>query len=287
MRLCRSIFSSIFVAAVIWTALFLFGIAARAGDQHMVFEGIDGEVTTNEYSSFINELKYLPPPPTNDIDNHMVDEQDGARIYGMQTFYAFTHDRRDLDVAVVWSDAFLHARNDPANGRIMWTGTRDLCWPNKATSDEAHALYSGAENGDVIEHIVNTARLILENPPVWNQTAPPDPFGFGATYLDRAKTYVRDCQRSAETTIVPWYVRKTRRTDIVSITRIRRFNYKYCPPILPGPGAFGTSNEGTSPADCSAWPNAIASSTTATRISLITKKSRGTRRTGSSLPLCR
>ena len=145
---------------------------ARAEDRDMVLEGLDGDVTTNEYQSFIDKLNYLPPPPTNNIDNLMVDERDGARLHGMQTFYAFTHDRRDLDMAIVWSDAFLHARNDPTNGRIIWTGKRDLCWPNKATNDGVWALHSGAENGDVIEHIVNTARLILENPAVWNQTAP-------------------------------------------------------------------------------------------------------------------
>jgi hypothetical protein len=234
MRKRRSIFTSIFAAASICAALFLFGIAAHAGDRHMVLEGIDGDVTTNEYRSFINELKYLPPPPTNDIDNLMVDERDGARIHGMQTFYAFTHDRRDLDMAIVWSDAFLHARNDPANGRIMWTGKRDLCWPNKATNDEAHALYSGAENGDVIEHIVNTARLILENPAVWNETAPTDKYGFGATYLDRAKTYVNECQRSAETTIVPWYVRSTK-DGYRLIHPDSRVYYKYCESSGPVP----------------------------------------------------
>ncbi|HEX4120957.1 MAG TPA: hypothetical protein VH619_10100 [Verrucomicrobiae bacterium] len=234
MRKRRSILTSIFPAAGVCAALFLFGIAAHAGDRHMVLEGIDGDVTTNEYRSFINELKYLPPPPTNDIDNLMVDERDGARIHGMQTFYVFTHDRRDLDMAIVWSDAFLHARNDPTNGRIVWTGKRDLCWPNKATNDEAHALYSGAENGDVIEHIVNTARLILENPAVWNETAPTDKYGFGATYLDRAKTYVNECQRSAETTIVPWYVRSTR-DGYRLIHPDSRVYYKYCESSGPVP----------------------------------------------------
>jgi len=175
----------------------------------MVFDGMDGEVTTNEYQAFIQKLQYLPPPPTNNIGNLMVDERDGARLHGMQTFYEFTHDRRNLDMAVLWSDAFLQARNDPVSGRIIWTGRRDLCWPNKATND-AQPLHSTTENGDVIEHIVNTARLILENPAIWDQTAPPDRFSFGTTYLDRAKTYVRECQRSAETTIVPWFVRDTK-----------------------------------------------------------------------------
>ncbi len=199
--------------AVALTALLLalwlvFPAFGHAEDRDMVLEGLDGDVTTNEYQAFIDKLNFLPPPPTNNIGNLMVDEKDGARIHGLQTFYAFTHDRRDLDMAVIWSDAFLHARNDPTNGRIMWTGQRDLCWPNK-TTNEVQALHAGAENGDVIEHIVNTARLILENPSVWNQTAPPDQFSFGATYLDRAKTYVRECQRSAETTIVPWFIRST------------------------------------------------------------------------------
>jgi len=182
---------------------------AQAEDRDMVLEGLDGDVTTNEYRSFIDKLNFLPSPPTSNIGNLMVDEKDGARLHGMQTFYSFTHDRRDLDMAIAWSDAFLHARNDPTNGRIIWTGKRDLRWPNK-DANEVQALHAGAENGDVIEHIVNTARLILEDPAVWNLPAPPDRFGFGATYLDRAKTYVRECQRSAETTIVPWFVRSIR-----------------------------------------------------------------------------
>lgn len=226
-------FAPTFVPAAICLVLLLDGPSAIAAkDRHMVLEGIDGDVTTNEYNSFINKLKFLPPPPTNNIGNLMVDERDGARLHGLQTFYEFTHDQRDLDMAIVWSDAFLHARNDPTNGHIMWTGRRDLCWPNKATNDEANALYSGTENGDVIEHIVNTARLILENPAVWNEAAPPDQFGFGATCLDRAKTYVRECQRSAETTIIPWYVRKTK-DGYHLIHPDSPVYYKYC--VSSGP----------------------------------------------------
>ncbi len=200
--------SAKFFALLICICPPVFGNAAE--DRDMVLEGLDGDVTTNEYQSFVDKLNFLPPPPCNNIGNLMVDEKDGARLHGMQTFYSFTHDRRDLDMAIVWSDAFLHARNDPTNGRIIWTGKRDLCWPNMATNDGVWALHAGAENGDVIEHIVNTARLILENPAAWNKTAPPDRFGFGATYLDRAKTYVRECQRSADATIVPWFVRSTK-----------------------------------------------------------------------------
>jgi len=204
-------------------------------DEHMVLTGLEGEVTTNEYRSFLNKLNYLPPPPSNNLGNLMVYERvGGGNLHGMQTFYLFTKDRGVLDKVMVWSDAFLHGRNDPADGRIVWTGKRELCWPNKATNDEAQVLYSGAENGDVIEHIVNTAKLILENPSLWPQEAPTDTFGFGKTYLDRAKTYVNECQRSAETTIVPWYVRNTK-DGYRLIHPDSKIYYKYCESSGPVP----------------------------------------------------
>jgi protein-S-isoprenylcysteine O-methyltransferase Ste14 len=224
-------FSLVHLASV-WIALLAGAEIARA---NMVLESVTGEVTTNELASFIKAAEALPPPPSNNIGNTMVYEASGgARLHGLQTFYSFTKDQRALDVAIVWSDAFLHARNDPANGRIIWTGKRELCWPNKETNDEAHVQYSGTENGDVIEHIVNTAKLILESPSLWNQTAPADKFNFGATYLDRAKTYVRECQASAETTIVPWYVRSTK-DGCRLIHPDSPVYYKYCESSGPVP----------------------------------------------------
>ena len=211
------------------------GNAADAKDEDMVLQGLDGDVTTNEYGSFIDKLNYLPPPPSNNIGNVMVYERvGGGNLHGMQTFYSFTKDRRVLDKAIAWSDAFLHARNDPTNGRIVWTGKRELCWPNKATNDEAHVLYSGAENGDVIEHIVNTSKLILENPSLWSQEAPTDTYGFGKNYLDRAKTYVNECQKSAETTIVPWYVRNAK-DGYRLIHPDSKIYYKFCESSGPVP----------------------------------------------------
>src|SRR6185503_6421492 len=180
-------------------------------DEDMRLESVDGDVTSREYQSFIDKVNSQPPPPSNNIGNIMVYERlGGGTLHGLQTFYSFSKDRTVLDLAIVWSDAFLHARNDPVTGRIMWTGKRELCWPNKETNDLAHVFFSGAENGDVIEHIVNTAKLILETPSLWSLTAPADKFGFGKTYLERAKTYVNECQKSAETTIVPWYVHATK-----------------------------------------------------------------------------
>jgi hypothetical protein len=67
-------------SCVLLTVLFFISInLAHAEDRDMVLDGLDGDVTTNEYQSFIDKLHYLPPPPTNNIDNLMVDERDGAR----------------------------------------------------------------------------------------------------------------------------------------------------------------------------------------------------------------
>ena len=211
----------------------LAGSEAAADDMRL--ESAEGDVTTNEYRAFIAKVNDMPPPPGNNIGNVMVYESvGGGKLHGLQTFYSFTKDRTVLDKAVVWSDAFLHARNDPTNGRVVWTGKRELCWPNKETNDDAHVLYSGAENGDVIEHIVNTAKLILENPAIWPETAPADTYGFGATYLERAKTYVNECQRSAETTIVPWYVQSTQ-DGYRLIHPDDRVYWKYCESTGPVP----------------------------------------------------
>jgi len=95
-------------------------------------------------------------------------------------------------------------------------------------------LYSGAENGDVIEHIANTAKLILETPSLWPEEAPSDTYGFGKTFLERAKASVNECQKSAETPLVPWYVR-SREDGYRLIHPDDRVYYKYCESSGPVP----------------------------------------------------
>src|SRR5881396_2622974 len=91
-------------------ALLCFCISAieSVAGHKMRFESVEGDVTTNEYRSFIEHLEQqLPPTPSNNIGNVMVYERiGGGTLHGMQTFYAFTKDRRVLDKAVEWSDAF-------------------------------------------------------------------------------------------------------------------------------------------------------------------------------------
>src|ERR1041385_6724993 len=74
------------------------GGVANAKDVRMVLEGLDGDVTTNEYNSYIAAISNFPPPPSNNIGTVMVYERlGGSRLHGMQTFFSFTHDRRAMD----------------------------------------------------------------------------------------------------------------------------------------------------------------------------------------------
>ena len=267
------------------TILLLLVLTSGSALAHdMRFDSVEGDVTTNEYNSFIEHLdQQLPPTPSNNIGNVMVYERvGGGTLHGMQTFYAFTKDRRVLDKTVEWSDAFLHARNDPTNGRIMWTASETSAGRTKTRTTQTMFCYTGAENGDVIEHICNTAKLILENPSVWNETAPPDGFGFGNSYLERAKTYVRECQRSAETTIVPGYVRDTK-DGYRLIHPDSPGYYKYCESTGPVPGI----NSNASLAACYDWRSVIVCSTMEIRTLRITKKSPAMRQPGSFPPACR
>jgi hypothetical protein len=102
-----------------------------------------------------------------------------------------------------FSDHMLAARNDPVTGRILWNGKRELTWPNKLLT-APDAGYSATENGDIIQHIANCAKLILEHQELWNQTVPfGDSFHYGETYLERAKTYVKELDRTEDTYMIP------------------------------------------------------------------------------------
>ncbi len=114
--------------------------------------------------------------------------------------YEITHDRQVLDELVKRADLMLAGRNDPKKGRILWTGKRELTWPNSPDSTDEF-LYAGTENGDVIGHICNTARLILQDKSLWSEKQPD-----GSTYLERAKKYVRECDKTIDTYLLPHFV---------------------------------------------------------------------------------
>lgn len=180
-------------------------LAFSSNAAEMVIESIDGPVTQKEIAAF---KEFIKAQPTSDHNTH------NAWVYGnagkdteaLGMVYEISHDTEILDQMIRFADDALACRNDPTNGRMIWTGKRELCWPNSATNTPT-ASYSGSENGDVISHIGYCAKLILSTPALWTRDVTiGDTRGYGKTYKQRALTYVREMDRSIDTFVLPWFV---------------------------------------------------------------------------------
>lgn len=182
-------------------------IVAR-GAPTLLIEHLDGPVTPAEVAAFKGYVQTLPLPTGNE-HNAMVYGAAGMAVEALGTMFETTHDRAILDRMIEFTDAMLAGRNDVSSGRVLWTGRRELAWPNKRVG-EPDAAYSGSENGDVIGHIAYAARLILHEPALLGlNVGGGDPHGFGSTYGERARRYVRELDRTIDTFIVPWFVDPT------------------------------------------------------------------------------
>jgi Ricin-type beta-trefoil lectin domain-like len=182
--------------------LMLVPAAARG---QIAVDGLDGPVTANEIATFKAFLQTRTPSGDN-VGNDWVYGGSGTDLEALAMVYETTRDQGLLDRAIQFADKALSVRNDAATGRVIWTGRRELCWPNKDTAAE-DARYCGSENGDVIGHVAYVARLILQTPALANAPVRGgDPFGFGATYRARALRYVREMDRSIDTFMLPSFV---------------------------------------------------------------------------------
>jgi len=187
-------------------ALCVCGLAALAQAQ-MVVQSLSGPVTQTEIDSFRTFMQgqTVPPDNTGDAYGHHTGSQ---RFDALGLMYLVSHDQGILDIYVHWVDTALHARNNPVTGCIAWTGNRELFWPTSVNADGTCGASTNGEQGWVISHQAWVAEEILRTPAIWNQAVRiGDPFGFGTTYLDRAKTYVRELDRTEDTFIIKNFVR--------------------------------------------------------------------------------
>src|SRR6185295_19989169 len=87
----------------------------------------------------------------------------------------------------------------------MWKGTVAPGWPESSTNTTP-ACSSGMIHGN----IAYCAKLILENPSIWNTTVPDgNPYGYGVTYKQRAQTYVTKGDETLSEYFTPWFVNPT------------------------------------------------------------------------------
>ncbi len=186
----------------------------------LAIDSLSGAVTQNEINSFITYIQAQTPPPTpwgalnGTGHNDWADGTGGRDLEAMGEMYEVSSNVTILNVMVSWSDYCTSQRNDlmsAANGgqRVMWTGLIDKVWcPNWPTDmTDNQYLYCGCETEDVIGHLAFCAKLILQNQALWNVTVPDgNPFGYGATYYQRATNYLAKCDEANDEYFLKWFI---------------------------------------------------------------------------------
>lgn len=168
----------------------------------MAIDSLSGAITANEIAAFKNYMA-TTTIATNNAGNAWLFGSSGKESQALGIMYEATGDTGILDRMIQYSDIALAGRNNPTNGVVMWTGNRELCWPNSFNEP----VYTSCESGEVIHHILHCARLILQTPSIWNNTVTVgDPHGYGTTYKARALTYLTECDKTIDTFIIPIWV---------------------------------------------------------------------------------
>src|ERR1700722_2441884 len=205
---------------------------------NLVVDSLTGEVDQNEVDTYIsfmnNPANANAVLPTNALGDNLAFGTPGTNLEGLNYMYRIAGDlglaneqMQLLNQAIIWSERFILLRNDQAMGphQVMWTGNVDPVWITYATTS-TEAGYAGSENGDTAGHILYTALNILQTPSIWNQTVPDgNPNGFGATYLQRAQTYISMMEYTTQNYFTRYFINPT--------------TYEILPPTSPVWAAFG------------------------------------------------
>jgi hypothetical protein len=163
----------------------------------MTVTSFDGNVTNEELQSFNKYIADLQPA-TDNIGNNWAQGHSGEETKAMGLVYQIAGQQKTLDNMLRYCDAVLSERNDLAPAPVgqykIWTGDIAPVWPNDVSGD---TIQTGGEQGDPVGHLANCANLILQNQTLYNQTVTiGDPHHYGRTYLERAKTYVKQADKA-------------------------------------------------------------------------------------------
>lgn len=205
---------------VIWRILSLVFLTIVVRGATMSIDSLSGPVTQNEINSFITYMNSQTPPqtpwgPLNGTGhNDWADGTGGRDLEAMGEMFIVSSNMTILNKMVSWADDCTSQRNDlmsAANGgqRVLWTGLIDKVWvpnwPTDATSGQSN--YCGCETEDVIGHLAFCSKLILQTPAIWNTTVPDgNPYGYGATYFQRATNYLAKCDEANDEYFLKWFI---------------------------------------------------------------------------------
>jgi len=189
------------VVLSLFTAGSLFGAVSAMAATTFAIDSLDGDITANELKQFTNSINGLTPPTDNYGDNMSTH---GTEVEGMRRMYEATGNMNVLNRLIKFCDVELVNRNDQAQGdhRTMWDGTMAPGWPEGATNTTP-----ACTTGQIHGNIAYCALLILETPSIWNTTIPDgNPYGYGATYKQRATNYLAKVDQGLGQYITKWFV---------------------------------------------------------------------------------
>ncbi|KAL7620613.1 hypothetical protein AAE478_009608 [Parahypoxylon ruwenzoriense] len=148
----------------------------------MKVSSFDGDITKEELESFNDFVATLQPGHS----------EEQTKAIGL--VYQLASQQTTLDQMLRFCDAVLSQRNDmakvPTGQHNIWTGRIDPVWPNDVTKTP---IQTSGEQGDPVGHLASCAYLILKTDSLHNQKVTiGDPHKYGATYMDRARTYLKE-----------------------------------------------------------------------------------------------
>ncbi|UTH73608.1 hypothetical protein [Chromobacterium sp. IIBBL 290-4] len=165
----------------------------------LTVDSLDGPVAANEIQSFVDFAKGIQPV-ISESGEEWSQGDDGKAMKALSQVYDIAPRKEVLDKMTDYCDSLLSQRNDilpaPAGHRVIWTGRVDPVWPNVP---DKYPIQTGGEQGDPVGHLASCARQIIKTPALYNQNvAGGDPHHFGATYLQRAKTYLAEADKTMD-----------------------------------------------------------------------------------------
>jgi hypothetical protein len=176
----------------------------------MIVEKLTGSITANELAAFKAHIRAVDVPDHNDR-NIWVYGNPGKMIEACGLMYEATADQEILDRMLYYCDAALAGRNDLADAahggqRLIWGRKVEAVWG--APGANGKPAGAGVAEGSILAHILYSAKLILANPSLWNETVGSgNAHNFGATYKERALRYVKECDYVVQTWLLPNFVR--------------------------------------------------------------------------------
>lgn len=188
----------------------LFAAAKEPAAPQLLVETLDGPVTTNELAA-AKVFALSRPLPDGNHGNNIVYGRAHQDDDLLAVMYEITGDRDYLNRLIEFSDAILACRNNTNTGDLFWTGKREPTWSSGvAQAGSTNYQVTHVESGAILELLARCSQLIIAHKELWNDPVPvPDPLHLGRTYLDRARGYIRECNRTIDAFILPWSVQKT------------------------------------------------------------------------------